>query len=164
MEVATFDQHKMQNPEIRGVEYQQGTLQGYNAREYLLEKWQHKCSYCAKKNVPLEIEHIVPKSHGGTNRISNLCLACHDCNQRKGNKTAAEFGYPRIQQQAKKSLKSAAFMNIIRWKLVNHFHCLHTYGYTTKYWRIREGLVKSHINDAFIIAGGKAATKRTEVQ
>jgi len=45
VEVATFDPHKMQNPEITGVEYQQGTLQGYNVRNYLLEKWSRKCAY-----------------------------------------------------------------------------------------------------------------------
>jgi len=155
VEVATFDPQKMQNPEISGVEYQQGTLQGYNARNYLLEKWRRKCAYCGKKDVPLEVEHIVPKSRGGSNRIDNLCLSCHECNETKGSKTAAEFGYPKIQKQAKESLKAATFMNVVRWKLVDHFRCLWAYGYVTKYWRIKEGLEKSHVNDAFVIAGGK---------
>ncbi|HDL15417.1 MAG TPA: hypothetical protein ENH28_04605, partial [Euryarchaeota archaeon] len=61
VEVASFDQQKMQNPEIKGVEYHQGELQGYEVREYLLEKWKHKCAYCGKSNTPLEIEHIIPK-------------------------------------------------------------------------------------------------------
>jgi len=34
-----FDTQKLQNPEISGVEYQQGELFGYEVREYLLEKW-----------------------------------------------------------------------------------------------------------------------------
>jgi hypothetical protein len=38
LEVATMDTQKMQHPEISGIEYQQGTLQGYHIREYLLEK------------------------------------------------------------------------------------------------------------------------------
>lgn len=159
VEVATFDPHKMQKPEINGVEYQQGTLQGYNARNYLLEKWQRKCAYCGAKEIPLEIEHIVPKSRGGSDRISNLTLSCSKCNKAKGNQTAAEFGYQKIQEQAKQSLKAATFMNVVRWKLVNHFKCLWTYGYITKYWRIKEGLDKSHINDAFVIAGGKAQNR-----
>ena len=39
IEVASFDQQKMKNPEISGIEYQQGELQGYEIREYLLEKF-----------------------------------------------------------------------------------------------------------------------------
>ena len=154
VEVASFDMQKMQKPEISGVEYQQGTLQGYEVREYLLEKWGRKCAYCGKKNISLEIEHIVPKSRGGTDRVSNLTLSCHECNQEKGNMTAEEFGHPEIQKQAEKSLKATAFMNIVRWKMVNILNCEYTYGYITKYNRIKQELQKSHVNDAFIIAGG----------
>ena len=49
IEVASFDTQKMQNPNIQGVEYQQGTLFGYTIRNYLLEKWDHRCVYCRKK-------------------------------------------------------------------------------------------------------------------
>jgi len=72
-ELAKFDTQKMQNPEILGVEYQQGELAGYEVKEYLLEKFGRECVYCGKSNVPLEVEHIVPKSRGGSNRVSN-CL------------------------------------------------------------------------------------------
>lgn len=163
VEVASFDQQKMQNPEINSVEYQQGELQGYKIREYLLEKWDRKCAYCKKKNVPLEIEHIIPKSRGGSNKVSNLTIACHKCNQKKGNKTAAEFGHPEIQKQAKQSLKATAFMNSIRWKLVNMLGCEWTYGYITKYNRIKRRIAKSHANDAFVIAGG-SDQKRSKPQ
>ena len=74
----------LQNPEIDGVEYQQGTLFGYELREYLLEKWGRQCAYCDEKAVPLQIEHIVAKARGGSNRASNLTLACWCCNQKKG--------------------------------------------------------------------------------
>lgn len=79
-ELARFDMQKMQNPEISGVEYQQGTLAGYEVREYLLEKWHRTCAYCGTKDVPLQIEHIEPRSKGGSNRVSNLTLACEPCN------------------------------------------------------------------------------------
>ena len=51
---------------LSGAEYQQGTLYGYEVREYLLEKWGHRCVYCGTEDVPLEVEHIVPKSKGGS--------------------------------------------------------------------------------------------------
>jgi 5-methylcytosine-specific restriction endonuclease McrA len=156
LEVATMDTQKMQNPEISGIEYQQGTLQGYHIREYLLEKWGRKCAYCGKTGVLLQVEHIIPRSRGGSDRVSNLTLSCGPCNQKKGDRTAAEFGHPEIHRQAKQSLKGAAFMNQVRWQLVNELECNHTYGYLTKQRRIELGLPKSHLNDAFIIAGGSA--------
>jgi hypothetical protein len=155
VEVASFDAQKLINPEISGIEYQQGELQGYEIREYLLEKFERKCAYCGKTAVPMEIEHIVPKSRGGSDRVSNLTISCRRCNQEKGNRTAEEFGHPEVQEQAKEPLKSTAFMNNIRWKLVNMLNCRYTYGHITKHNRIKLGLEKSHINDAFVIAGGK---------
>jgi 5-methylcytosine-specific restriction endonuclease McrA len=154
VEVANFDTQKMQHPEITGIAYQQGTLQGYEVKEYLLEKWGRTCAYCGKTGVPLEVEHIVPKSRGGTDRVSNLTIACRKCNLKKGNQTAEEFGYPDIQQQAKESLKAPTCLNNIRWKLVEQLDAEYTYGYITKYQRNTLGLEKSHVNDAFVIAGG----------
>jgi Restriction endonuclease len=161
VEVASFDAQKIQNPEISGIEYQQGELQGYEVREYLLEKFQRKCAYCGKTDIPLEIEHVIPSSKGGSDRVSNLTIACHKCNQKKGNKTAAEFGHPEIEALCKKSLKASAFMNTVRWELVKRLKDLygktninHTYGYITKKLRIELGLEKSHVNDAFAISKG----------
>jgi 5-methylcytosine-specific restriction endonuclease McrA len=166
VEISPFDTQKMQNPEISGIEYQQGTLQGYHVKEYLLEKWGRKCSYKGETNVPLETEHIIPTSRGGTNRISNLTIACHKCNQDKDNKTAAEFGYPNIQLQAKQSLKAVPFMNIVRSQLIDilkkefpNIYIDSTYGYITKYNRKQLGLEKTHYNDAFVIAGGQNQTR-----
>ena len=58
-----------------------------------------------------------------------------------------------------KGFKPETFMSIVRWKLVNLLRGTgnivnHTYGYITKFNRIALGLEKSHITDAFIIAGG----------
>lgn len=53
IEKVKFDMQQMQNPEISGVEYQQGILAGYQVREYLLEKWGRECTYCGRKDVPL---------------------------------------------------------------------------------------------------------------
>ncbi|WAM22653.1 MAG: RNA-guided endonuclease IscB (plasmid) [Candidatus Methanoperedens sp.] len=156
IEVSSFDTQKMVNPEISGIEYQQGELQGYEIREYLLEKFNRTCVYCGKTDVPLQIEHIIPSSRKGSDRVSNLTISCHKCNQKKGNKTAEEFGHSEVQELAKKPLKTTAFMNQIRWKLVETLGCNHTFGSITKCNRIKLGLEKSHANDAFVIAGGTA--------
>lgn len=153
MELVRFDTQAMENPEISGVEYQQGELLGYEVREYLLEKWGRKCAYCGAENVPLEIEHITPKSRGGSNRVSNLTLACVPCNQRKGNMTAAEFGYPEIQAKAKRPMKDAAAVNATRWALWRAFDQSGLplevgTGGRTKYNRARQGYPKTHWLDA----------------
>src|SRR6516162_10122300 len=107
----------MQNPEIDGIVYQQGELAGYEVREYLLEKWGRKCAYCKATNVPLQIEHIVPKVRGGSNRVSTLTIACQPCTDAKGTRTAAEFGHPHIQAQARQPLRDAAEVTATRWAL-----------------------------------------------
>ncbi len=152
-ELVRFDTQLMQDAEISGVEYQQGELQGFEIREYLLEKWKRKCVYCGKKDVPLEIEHITPKSRGGSNRVSNLTLACHDCNQTKGSQTAAEFGHPEIQKQAKLPLKDAAAVNVTRWALYNRLQTTGLpveigTGGRTKFNRTQQMYPKAHWIDA----------------
>jgi 5-methylcytosine-specific restriction endonuclease McrA len=152
-ELVRFDTQRLQNPEISGVEYQQGELVGYEVREYLLEKWKRACAYCGAKDVPLQIEHIVPKARGGSNRISNLTLACHTCNDRKGTLTAQEFGHPEIHGQARKPLMDTAAVNATRWAL---YHRLQETGLAvevgtggrTKWNRAQRGLPKTHWLDA----------------
>lgn len=158
-ELVRFDLQLMQNPEISGVLYQQGELQGYEVREYLLTKWHRQCAYCSVENVAFEIEHIQPKSRGGSDRVSNLTLACHDCNQKKGNQDVRAFlaAKPdllnRILKQAKLPLKDAAAVNSARWALFNALKetglpVTTGTGGQTKFNRNRLGLPKSHWLDA----------------
>ena len=85
---------------MSGIEYQQGELQGYEIREYLLEKFHRTCVYCGKTGVPLEIEHLTPRSRDGPDTVNNLAISCHDCNQKKNNLTAEEFGYPEVRKMS----------------------------------------------------------------
>ncbi|HST87395.1 MAG TPA: RNA-guided endonuclease IscB, partial [Ktedonobacterales bacterium] len=152
-ELVRFDTQALVNPEISGVEYQQGTLAGYELREYLLEKWQRRCAYCHATGIPLQIEHIVPRTRHGSDRASNLTLACEPCNQKKGTLTAEEFGHPQVQAQAQLPLRDAAAVNASRWAL---FHRLRATGLPvetgtggrTKWNRTRRGLPKAHWTDA----------------
>ncbi|MEO5360614.1 MAG: HNH endonuclease [Nitrospirota bacterium] len=45
------------------------------------------CAYCGKTppSVTLEVDHIDPKSKGGSNDLNNLITACFDCNRGKRN-------------------------------------------------------------------------------
>jgi 5-methylcytosine-specific restriction endonuclease McrA len=158
-ELVRFDLQQLENPEISGIEYQQGELAGYEVREYLLNKWKRKCTYCSVENVPLQVEHIQPKAKGGTNRISNLCLACEDCNQKKGTQDIKDFLVKKpellkkILSSAKRPLKDAAAVNSTRWKL---FEVLKQTGISvstgsgglTKFNRTQLELPKTHWLDA----------------
>lgn len=84
VESVRFDTQALENPEITGTEYQQGTLAGYEVREYLLEKFDGTCVYCGVRDVPFNLDHVVPRARGGSNRVSNLAFACVPCNQAKG--------------------------------------------------------------------------------
>jgi 5-methylcytosine-specific restriction endonuclease McrA len=151
-----FDAQLMENPDISGVEYQQGELIGYEIREYLLEKRGRRCAYCGAENVSLEVEHIIPKIRGGSNRVSNLTLACRDCNQAKGSMTAEEFGHPEVYDLVKKPLKDVAIINATRWKVYNVLvdtklpvEC--GTGARTKMNRINLNLPKDHHFDAVCV-------------
>lgn len=152
-ELVRFDTQLLENPEITGTEYQQGELAGYEVREYLLEKWQRTCAYCGAQRVPLQIEHIVPKARGGSNRVSNLTIACAPCNDAKGTMTAAEFGHADVQAQARQPLKDAAAVNASRWALYRSLQAtgLPLEGGTggrTKWNRMCRDLPKAHWIDA----------------
>ena len=161
-ELVRFDTQKMENPEISGVEYQQGTLHGTEVKCYLLEKWNHTCAYCGAKGVPLNVEHVHCKAHGGTDRVSNLTISCIPCNQRKGTQSIEEFlaGQPEkilaIRAQMRAQLKDAAAVNSTRRELLRQLkdtglpvRC--GTGGRTKWNRGRFGVPKGHALDALCV-------------
>ena len=167
-ELVRFDMQALDNPEISGVEYQQGTLAGYEVREYLLEKWGRQCAYCDATGVPLQVEHIHPKARGGTNRVSNLTLACQACNARKDALPLEVFvtdkaRLARIQAQLKRPLKDAAAVNSTRKALVQALQATGlpvetASGGRTKYNRCRLGIPKTHALDAACVGNVDVVT------
>ena len=167
-ELVRFDMQLMRNPDIQGEEYQQGTLAGYETREFLLEKWGRQCAYCGIKDVPLQIEHIHPRAKGGSNSITNLTLSCEKCNTKKGTKDIKEFlrkdpsKLLKILIQAKKPLADAAAVNATRWSLFSTLKATGLpvetgSGGLTKFNRNQQSLEKSHWLDAACV--GKSTPK-----
>jgi len=159
VETVRFDMQKMVNPEISGIEYSQGSLLGYELREYLLEKWHRTCAYCGVQNIPLEVEHIQPKSKGGSDRVSNLCLSCRDCNQQKGTQDVKDFLKGKLEllktilAQAKAPLKDAAAVNVTRKEIGRRLRVFDLpvsfwSGGRTKMNRVKQGYAKIHWHDA----------------
>jgi 5-methylcytosine-specific restriction endonuclease McrA len=160
VEKVSFDTHALSaGRPLEGVEYQQGTLAGYEVRECLLAKWGRTCAYCGAQNIPLNIDHIHPRSRGGSDRISNLTLACIPCNQIKNATPIEEFlkATPallaKILRQAKAPLRDAAAVNATRWALwraldATGLPVATASGGRTKWNRSRTGAPKSHALDA----------------
>ncbi|MEV0237743.1 RNA-guided endonuclease IscB [Nonomuraea sp. NPDC050786] len=160
VETVRFDTHALAaGRPLEGAEYQHGTLYGYEVREYLLEKRGRACAYCSASSVPLNIDHIQPRSRGGSDRISNLCVACVPCNQAKNSMPVTEFlaGRPVVLAQvlahAKAPMRDAAAVNATRWALYaalkqTGLPVRRGSGGRTKWNRHRTGAPKSHVLDA----------------
>ena len=170
IEVANFDIQKMKNPSISGKEYQEGDMLGFwNVREFVLHRDGHKCQNpnCKHKDDKeqiLKVHHIIYRSKGGTNRPENLITLCSKCHT-PANHKEGKFLYDWCMNGKEvRGFKDATFMNIIRWYLVDELKSKYdnvfiTYGYITKNHRIKNGIEKSHLNDAFAIAKGTNQTR-----
>jgi len=172
-ELVRFDLQKMEHPEIEGVTYQQGSLWGYEVREYLLEKWNRTCAYCDAQHLPLQVEHIQPKARGGTDRLANLTLSCKPCNAAKGTQDIRDFLAQQpdrlacILTQTKTSLKDATAVNVTRWELFRYLQATGLpveigSGGRTKYNRIQRNLPKTHWCDAACVGASTPEVLRTE--
>jgi len=154
VEVAQFDIQKIKNPDISGVEYQQGEqLDFFNVREYVLYRDDHKCQLCngKSKDKILNVHHIESRKTGGDapNNLITLCETCH----KKQHNSSLELKVKRGQL-----FKDASFMGIMRWAFYNTLkekypNVLMTYGYITKNTRIANNLPKDHKTDALCITG-----------
>lgn len=153
IEVAQFDTQKIKNPEISGKEYQEGEQLGFwNVREYVLARDGHKCQHCRGKSKDpiLNVHHIESRKTGG-NSPSNLITLCETCHK--------EFHKGKIKLKVKRSasIRDAAVMGIMKWRLYNKLKSLYpnvkmTFGYITKHDLINHGIEKSHVSDAFVIS------------
>jgi len=156
IERVKFDPALLQNPEITGILYQRGELFGWEIRGYLLEKFERRCVYCGRGETAFEIDHVVPSSRGGSDRVSNLVLSCHVCNRAKGDQTAVEFGHPQVAVQAQLPLRDAAAVNATRFAIVEALGVVGVpigtwSGGRTRWNRERFGIAKAHCLDALCV-------------
>lgn len=161
VEVANFDTQKINNPSIKGEEYQQGEQFGFeNLREYILHRDSHKCQNPNCKNKAkqpiLQVHHIGFWNNDRSDRPGNLITLCSKCHTPANHKPGKLLhGWkPKV-----KSMKGESFMSIVWRKLVESRGYEMTFGYITKSIDKQYDIEKSHHNDAFIIAGGTTQTR-----
>lgn len=169
IELVSFDTQKMMNPDIQREEYQKGTLFGTEVRAYLLHKWNGQCAYCGKEGK-LDVEHVQPRSRGGSNSVNNLVVACRVCNEKKGSKSLTEFlakkpaQLKRVQEELGKSYADTTAVNATKYRLLNE---LKTFGYPvetgsgaqTSFNRQEQGFEKTHWIDAACVGDSGVAVR-----
>ena len=165
IENVSFDTAQMSsNNYLIGTAYQQGPLYQTKLRSYLFNKYNGQCVYCGAKAE--EIDHIVPKSKGGTNSIYNLVASCRACNQMKSNLSLKEFGKKMNKDyshlEPKKLPKDAAIVQSAKNYMVREITKLVSDTTTHEAWmtaynRDELGLPKEHYYDALSV--GEVSTK-----
>jgi N6-L-threonylcarbamoyladenine synthase len=153
--VAAFDIQKIKDPSISGSDYQNGPQKDFaNVREYVLYRDGHKCIHCRgkSKDKRLEVHHLLSRQTAGDRPdiLATLCFTCHEM---------VSQGKLLLHIKPSKGFKAETFMSTVRWMIVDSLRAFgyavsHTYGYFTKVARHQISLAKSHINGAFVIAGG----------
>lgn len=147
VETASFDIHKISNPDVKRGEYQRGNQKGfYNVKAYVLYRDSYQCQKCKTKKGKLHVHHIVFRSSGGTNTPSNLVVLCSDCHKKLHN---GEFEIKGVRSKT----KYATEVGIVKSQLKKQFGGFgETYGYETKFKREQIlQLPKSHHYDAVSI-------------
>lgn len=150
VEIAKFDTQKLQNPNIKGGEYQQGRLEGYsNVRAYVFERDKYTCKICKKQFGILETHHIIQRKDGGSDRPNNIVTLHKECHE-KLHKGLIEHKFKKPKQY-KKETQVTVLKDFIVNELKKCFEVETTFGYVTKKNRQRLGLTKTHYNDAIAI-------------
>jgi 5-methylcytosine-specific restriction endonuclease McrA len=147
VEIASFDIHKISNPDVKRWDYQKGNQKGfYNVKAYVLHRDGYQCQKCKTRKGKLHVHHVVFRSNGGTDTPSNLITLCEGCHDKLHN---GEF---QIKGSRSKT-KHATEVGVVTSQLKKRFGDFEeTFGYETKFKREQIlQLPKSHHFDAVAI-------------
>jgi hypothetical protein len=72
------------------------------SRKEIVKRDESCCQYCGEKLSPskITIDHVIPKSHGGTTSFTNCVVACYPCNGKKANKTPEQANVVLLKRPA----------------------------------------------------------------
>ena len=156
VELANFDIQKINNPDIKGKDYQLGEAYGFeNIKSYVLFRDNYSCQHCKgkSKDSNLHVHHIIYRSQGGSNTTDNLICLCKTCHDK------LHLGKIDLNKKGVKKLhKHSTFMNIMKNTLTKRLQQSYqnfeiTYGYITKQNRYENNIDKTHRFDALTISG-----------
>lgn len=149
VETASFDIHKITNPNIYEIGYKNGPQKNYyNLKAYIISRDNHKCQ--SGQNIEhsenLHVHHIKFKSNGGTDTPNNLITLCKTCHNN------LHLGKFTLKTVVINKTKHATEIGIIKSQLKKNWNFKECFGYETKFKREQIlKLPKSHFNDSVAI-------------
>ncbi|MGN0241520.1 MAG: RNA-guided endonuclease IscB, partial [Candidatus Weimeria sp.] len=175
LETARFDTQLLEaqqtgNKTPAGTDYQHGPkFKLINLREAVFTRDGYTCQICGKSvsdGVILRVHHALYWKGDHTDRLSGLMTVCDKCHTPKNHQKGGRLWgiTPKI-----KSMAGAAFMNTIRWHIVDIFKKrfpgieIHvTNGAATKASRRLQRMAKTHANDAYCMGRFRPGHKAHE--
>jgi hypothetical protein len=158
LEYGKFDIHKLDNPSVQGVQYQNGRKKGYaNSQEYVLCRDKHTCQLCGNTKGNLHVHHVIWASQKGGDNPENLITLCAKCHEKVHRHEKVDAQVKAVFAGMCKKYVHTTILNTImplfyEWLMqIVSTVCL-TYGYETKEKRQNLGLPKSHCIDAYLVS------------
>src|SRR5947207_475788 len=155
IEDVQVDIARLNNPTLKGSQYQDPTRLDENLRIACLMRDGYTCQQCGKRNVRLEAHHIVFRSNGGKDTLENLLTLCDQCHHHlhQGKitlKVTGVHGY--LDQIAQRTMQGKSYLHAT---LEAETALSTLFGYQTATLRKTRGLPKDHDVDALCIATWK---------
>lgn len=152
IEDVQVDIARLNNPDLKGSQYQDPTRLDENVRMACLMRDGYQCQQCGKKGVRLEAHHILFREHGGKDTLSNLLTLCEACHHKlhEGKlafKVIGVSGHLDVIAQRTMQGKSSLYATLGRQAPLST-----VFGYETAAYRKHLGLPKTHIMDALCVA------------
>jgi len=152
IEDVQVDIARLNNPALRGSQYQNPARLDENLRIACLMRDGYRCQQCGKQNVRLQAHHIVFKEHGGKDTLANLLCLCEHCHQQvhAGQLHLQKTGISgHLDQMAQRTMQGKTSL----YATLSRLAPLATvFGYETAAYRKSLGLPKTHCIDALCIA------------
>jgi len=152
VEDVQVDIARLNNPALRGSQYQDPTRLDENLRIACLMRDGYICQHCGKRNCRLEAHHIVYRERGGKDSLANLLTLCQACHEKvhAGTIVLRVTGVSgQLDQIAQRSMQGKTYLYT---SLGASIPLTTVFGYKTAAFRKHRGLVKSHTTDALRIA------------
>ena len=152
IEDVQVDIARLNNPTLRGSQYQDPTRLDENLRMACLMRDGYCCQQCGKRSCRLEAHHIQYRQHGGKDTLANLLTLCERCHHRlhEGKITLKVTGVSgHLDQIAQRTMQGKNHLYI---RLRTFVPLKTVFGYETAVYRKYRKFPKTHIIDALCIA------------
>lgn len=152
IEDVQVDVARLNNPELKGSEYQDPTRLDENLRIACLMRDGYQCQQCGKLHCRLEVHHVTYREYGGKDTLANLLTLCETCHHKlhEGKITLKVTGVSgHLDRIAQRTMQGKSYLYAT---LGAQLPICTLFGYQTAAYRKARGLSKTHIIDALCLA------------